>query len=73
MGLVVLCGQHECVVVALSVSTSRSCHAGRVILRQPALRPGLVDEAAPSMLVVVGVLHYMKPSSSVSRACRPLM
>ena len=57
MGLVVLCGQHECVVVALSVSTSRSCHAGRVILRQPALRPGLVDEAAPSMLVVVGVLQ----------------
>lgn len=36
--LVVSCGQHECVVVALCVSTSRSCHARREIVRPVALR-----------------------------------
>ena len=46
---------------------------GRVFSRQPALHPGLVDEAAPSMLAEVGVLQYMRLSSSVSPACWTLM
>ena len=41
----------------------------------PELRswPWLCGLTAPSMPVTVGVLHYMKPSSGVSPACRSLM
>ena len=34
------------------------------------IAPGLVGDAVPSKPEVVGVLHYMKPSYSVSPACR---
>ena len=34
---------------------------------------GVVGLAVVSMLVVVGVLHYTKPSGGVSSACRPLV
>jgi len=34
------------------------------------IAPGLVGDAAPFKPEVVGVLHYMKPSYSVSPACR---
>ena len=35
--------------------------------------PALVGDTAPYKSEVVGVLHYMKPSYSVSPACRTLM
>ena len=37
MVLAVSCGPYECVVVALIVPTSRSCHAGREKVRPAAL------------------------------------
>ena len=36
-------------------------------------RPGPAVPPAPSTPVAVGVLHYMKPSGSVSPACRTLV